>query len=125
MKVTKSDIITGTTELIERILLIIIFFYSLKISWWLPILVVPIFHQTIGFVFCKKRIFSPIIKLAADLFSFIIYIGYIAIVTYLFGKNIGTWHGWVLGLIVGLFIGQILGLLFPMRWHYEHIEGNL
>lgn len=53
----------------------------------------------------------------ADFITFGIYAGYVVYSVIVFGRHIGSWYGWVIGLI--------LGLLWPTRWHDEAVQGKM
>ena len=113
-----------TMEIFGRLALILLCVVSFQISWWLPVVIAPIFHQVYDTKFCRRaRIFNPILKLLADFLTYIVWIGYVVVTVYVFGQNIGHWYGWCIGIITGLVVAQILGLLFPRRWHLERIDG--
>lgn len=109
-----------TMEIFGRLALILLCVVSFRFSWWLPVVIAPMFHQVYDTLFCRRaRIFNPILKLLADIFTYFVWFGYIVFAVYVFGQNIGHWYGWCIGIITGFVVAQILGLLFPMRWHLE------
>lgn len=115
-----------TIEIFGRVVLILLCVFSIHISWWLPIVVAPIFHLVYDTKFCRKaRMFNPILQLLADILTYLVYLGYIVFTTYVFGQNIGHWYGWCIGIITGLVVAQVFGLLFPMRWHIERMDRGL
>lgn len=61
----------------------------------------------------------------ADFTTFGMYGGYVIYSVVVFGRHIGSWYGWAIGLVVGLVVVQILGLLWPARWHDEALQGKM
>ncbi len=117
-------------EIIGRIILSILAVYTFSLIWWLPLVIAPIFWQiwdkalalALGRI---SRIFRPLLKRIADGITLIFGLAYIVFSTVSFGMNMGHWYWWVIGAIIGIVVEQFLGLLWPIRWHFEKIEGNL
>jgi hypothetical protein len=121
----KNDTYFFVTEMLGRIILVLTFFI-LKINWWLPLVLAPFFWQIWDIIFGQaSRIYHPGLKFCADIATYIIGLGYIAISTYLFYRNIHQSYGWIIGLTIGFIVSYLLGLLFPHRWHLEKMDSNL
>ena len=108
-------------------------------AWWGPLLAAPLIWQIFDIytIFIDSRKMrkkmeeslsgetswfpnmneiGQIQRLILDFITHGIYLTYIGLSIYLCGKNIGSWYGWLIGLVIGLFVAQLLGWLFPHRW---------
>ena len=113
-------------EITGRLLLIGLSIASFFLFWWLPIIVAPLFWQIWDVRFHKgSRIYEIGLKLIADVFTYIVDIGYMASCIILFGTQLGHWYGWTIGVAIAVLVGWVIGLLLPYRWHLERIEGRL
>jgi len=113
-------------EIIGRILMVVGTIVSFKISLWAPIIAAPLIFRPYNSIFCfRDRIYNNSHRLILDMITHCCYIGYLFLCIVIFYQKIGRWYGGLIGFFVFLILAQILGLLWPRRWHYERIEGNI
>lgn len=113
-------------ELIGRVLMIAGTVYAFWISWWAPIVAAPIIWKIYNVGFCfTDRTKDQSQGLILDMVTHVIFFAYLILCVVQFGLNIDHWYGWVIGFVVWLIVAQILGLLWPRRWHYERMDGQL
>ena len=113
-------------EFVGRILLVALVVLGLSFAWWLPLIIAPIFWQAWDTPLGRRaRITQPAAKVAADLVTHAIWLGYILYSIISFGFKVGHWYGWLAGAIIGLVVAQFMGLLWPHRWHLERVDGNI
>lgn len=113
-------------EIIGRFIVVALVVWSFFFMWWIPLIIAPLFWQIWDSLFGRhSRIYNPVLKLIADAITYVIWLSYIAYSIIFFGRNVGHWYVWLIGVILGIFIAQILGLLWPNRWHSERVERNL
>ena len=113
-------------ELTGRVILIALVIGSLFLKWWVPLIVAPLCWQVWDTVVGRRsRIVHPVLKLIADGITWALWLGYIVYSIVSFGRNVGHWYGWLIGVVVGFAVAQFLGFLWPHRWHLEAVEGNL
>jgi len=117
-------------ELIGRIILIVVFWFTLRMGWWVPLVSTVLFWQIWNMISPRSGYYfdttsTDLFKMLADLTTFGIYAGYVVYSVIVFGRHIGAWYGLVIGLILSLVVVQILGLLWPTRWHDEAVQGKM
>lgn len=114
------------TEVLGRVLLYAQCTQNPDIAWWWPIVTIPISWQIWdGFLFSGfQRIGSRGLRLIADALSYLVYLWYIVFTIRAMGSNIGQWYGWILGVVVAVVVAQFFGLLWPSRWHREHLDSR-
>jgi len=117
-------------EFVGRILLVGVFWFSLRFGWWVPMVSAVLFWQIWNMISPRSGYYfdttsTDLFKMIADFITFGIYAGYVVYSVIVFGRHIGSWYGWVIGLVLSLLIVQILGLLWPARWHDEGVQGRL
>ena len=137
-----TPVSTFGIELIGRIILLAIFWFTLRFGWWVPLASTVIFWQIWNLISPRPGYYfdttpTDLFKMLADFITFGVYGGYVICSVIVFGRHVGNWYGWAIGLILGLVVVQILGLLWPHagttklfkakcdRWHaVEQIVGR-
>lgn len=117
-------------ELIGRIILLAVFWFTLRLGWWVPLVSTLIFWQIWNLISPRTGYYfdttsTDLLKMLADFITFGIYGGYVLYSVVVFGRHIAAWYGWVIGLILSFVVVQILGLLWPARWRDEALQGKM
>jgi hypothetical protein len=121
-------------EILGRAVLAAVVAISFLVGWWCPLVAAPVCWQIWDTAFGRRRwdperlglnrTLADTIKFAADGISWLFWLAYLLYAILSFGRHIGNWYGWTLGVLLGLIVAQFLGLLWPYRWHTETMEGR-
>ena len=113
-------------EVFNRIMMVVLTLFAIKIDWKLALIAPPIAFKIFDSILSShSRIDNNIIKLILDVLTWISYVGYLIFAILFANSNIDAWYSWLVGIGMWLLFGQILGFLFPRRWHFENIEKRL
>ncbi len=113
-------------EIIGRFLTLILTILSYSVDWKLALITPPLVFKFYNLTFCARdRIAKRKSKLILDIITHAFHYGYLIYSIVICNLNIDKWYSWLIGIAGWLVLGQLFGFLWPRRWHYEKVEGDL
>ncbi len=103
--------------ILELVIAIIICRYVYSWKWWVISIVFPLVMSASNLVYRKDQ---PLpdnkYRMIVDTCIMLTQTGYVISQVIIYQRHIGSWYGWIIGLIIG-WVGS--GKIAPHRWRHE------
>ena len=103
------------TYILQVIIAGTISYFLYQWIWWTGTVAFPIFMM-FGKQAWKRYIPKSKYRSILDAIIMIVHFAYVISQIIIFHLHIGSWYGWLIGLIVGWLL---MGLMTPLRWKHE------